>query len=68
MVNWTFRVGEDTPDFALFTAFGDDGLGGELAGLVLRPAFLLLLGRLILPDFDVAIARNRGASFLSGPA
>ena len=64
MVNRAFEIGADSPDFPLFTALGHDGLGCELAGLVLRPIRLLLLGRLVLPDFNVAIARNRGASLL----
>ena len=64
MVNLAFRVCTDTSDFALLTAFGDDGFRCELASLVLRPALLPFLGRLFLPDFNVAIPRNCGASLL----
>src|ERR1017187_5250212 len=64
MVNWAVGVDTDTPDFTLFTAFGDDGFRGELAGLILWPVRLLLLGWLFPPDFDVAVARNCGTSLL----
>ena len=47
---------------ALLAAFGDDGLGGELAGLVLRPIALLLVGRLLAANLDVLVARDCGAA------
>ena len=42
MVDGAFGIGADFAYFALLAAFGDDGLGGELAGLVLRPVALVL--------------------------
>ena len=51
-------------DFAYFAcAFGDDSLGGVLAGLVFRPVELVLIFLLVLLDFDVFVWGNDRAIF-----
>jgi hypothetical protein len=37
VMNGAIRIRADAVQLAFFAAFSDDGLGGELAGLVLRP-------------------------------
>lgn len=46
-------------------AFSDDGLGGELAHLVLRPLGIVLAGRLV--NLGVLVAWEYGAVFLLRP-
>jgi hypothetical protein len=40
VVDGAFGIGTDGTDFAFLCAFGNDGLGGVLAGFVLRPVAL----------------------------
>jgi len=51
-------------EFALFAAFGDNGLGGVLARLELRAVGLLFRLGLLLPDFDILISRNGSTAVL----
>jgi len=57
-------LGANLAEFALLAAFGDNGLGGVLARLELRPGRLFFRPGLLLPDFDILVARNGGAAFL----
>jgi hypothetical protein len=50
--------------FALLAALGSAGLGGVLACLVLRSDGLFLRARLLLPDGNVLVARQRRTAFL----
>src|ERR1700761_3088812 len=54
VMNWTIGVSADLAHFAFLGAFGDDGIGGVFAGLVLRPIPLLL--RFIRANLDVLTA------------
>ena len=63
VVDGAFGIGTDGADFAFLRAFGDDGLGGVLAGLVLRPVALLLVRGLLGANLDVLVARQGGAAF-----
>jgi hypothetical protein len=57
-------LGANLAEFALLDAFGDNGLGGVLARLELRAGGLLFRLGLLLPDFDILVARNGCAAFL----
>ena len=57
-------IGADLVDGADVAAFGDDGLGGELAHLELGPLRLVLRLRLLVPNGGVLVARQDGAAFL----
>jgi hypothetical protein len=58
MVDGTIGLGANLSDFTLLQGFGDDGLGGVLAGLELRP--FRLFGRLgfVLPNLNVLVASD----------
>ena len=58
MVNWASRLGADLAKFALVDAVRNDGLGGVLARLELRPFRLLRRVGLLVPDFYVLAARD----------
>src|SRR6202011_798713 len=62
VMNGASGIGADLVDFALAVAIRDDGLGGELAGLVLRPLRLFLVLRLLRRDSDVLATRHDSAS------
>ena len=64
VVDGAFGIGADLVGRALPLAFGNDGLGGVTAGLVLRPLRLVLVLWLLLPDGDVLAARESGAALL----
>jgi hypothetical protein len=57
-------IGADLVDGANVAAFGDDGLGGELAHLELRALRLFFRLRLVVADGNVLVAGERGAAFL----
>jgi hypothetical protein len=57
-------ISADPMDFALAVAVCDDGLGGELAHLVLRPLRLLLVLRLLRRDGNVLATRHDEATLL----
>ena len=57
-------VGADLVDGANVAAFGDDGLGGELAHLELGPLGLVFRLRLVVPNGGVLVARQYRAAFL----
>jgi hypothetical protein len=57
-------IGADLVDFAFAIAIRDDGLGGELARLVLRPLRLFLVLRFLRRDGDVLATRHNGTSLL----
>ena len=58
MVHRAGRLGANLPQFALVDAVRHDGLGGVLARFELRPLRLLRRVGLLLPDFDVLVARD----------
>jgi hypothetical protein len=58
IVNRAGRLSANLPKFAFVDTIGDDGLGGVLAGFELRPLRLLRRIGLLLPDFDVFVARD----------
>ncbi len=49
---------------AFVHALGDDGFGGVFARLVFRSCCLFFGRGLLRPDFNVLVARQRGAAFL----
>ena len=57
-------IGAHLMDGADVAAFGDDGLGGELAHLELGPLRLFLRLRLVVPNGGVLVARQDRAAFL----
>jgi hypothetical protein len=63
MVYRAGRLGANLPQFALVDAIGNDGLGGVLARLEFRPLRFLRCVGLLLPDFDVLVARDRLLAF-----
>ena len=56
-------IGAHLMDGANVAAFGDDGLGGELAHLELRPLGVVLRLRLVVPNRGVLVARQYRAAF-----
>jgi hypothetical protein len=58
MVNKAGRFGAYFVRFALVDALGNNGFGGVFARLELRPLCLLRRVCLLLPDFDVLVARG----------
>src|SRR5208282_5385368 len=64
MVHGAFGIRADAPQLALFAALGNDSLGCEFAGLVLRPVALLLVGRLVVANLNVLVAGHHGAAIL----
>jgi len=58
MMHGAFWICADAAQLALLAAFGDDGLGGELARLVLRPIALLRVGWLLGVNLNVLVARD----------
>ena len=56
-------IGAHLADFALVRAVRNDGLGGVLACLVFRRVLLVFVLRLLLPDFDILVARHNRAAF-----
>ena len=51
-------LGANLPQFALVDAVRHDGFGGVLARLEFRPLRFLRCVGLLLPDFDVLVARD----------
>ena len=64
MVHGAFGICADAPQLALFAALGDNGLGGELAGLVLRPVALLLIGWFVVANLNILVAGHGDAAIL----
>ena len=59
----TIWIGAHLADFALVRSVRNDSLGGVLACLVFRRVLLVFVLGLILPDFDILVARNNRAAF-----
>jgi len=57
-------IGAHAFGFALLGAFGDDGLGRELARLELRALGVLFRSRFLIADRGVLVARQNRAAFL----
>jgi hypothetical protein len=58
MVHRAGWLGANLPQFALVDAVRNDSLGGVLTRLELRPFRLLRGVGLLLPDFDILVARD----------
>ncbi len=56
-------IGAHLADFALVRSVRNDGLGGVLACLVFRRVLLVFVFWLLLPDFDILVARHNRAAF-----
>src|SRR5579883_1693320 len=64
MMDGASGVCADLMDSADFAAFGDDGLGGEFADLVLGPLGFVFRFWLVVPNRGVLIAGQNGAAVL----
>ena len=64
VVNWAIGIRAHLVNGADVAAFGDDGVGGELAHLELRALGIFLLLGLVVADRGVLVARQNWTAFL----